>query len=314
MKKSQKPFVFGLAGSITLLLIYFSILIFANSFGHAIKQFTQMWYWILVLVVGFGIQVGLYSHIRISMREKITGATAEVATAGGISTGSMIACCAHHITDVLPIIGLSAAALFLVKYQIPFIILGIFSNLVGITMMLNIIQKHRLFDKEGLFKRLFKYDMKLVRNITVVLSVIVVLAVFIAATINTETVNGVASYNSGRNSSNKQLNLPTKTNDENGVSIEVKPIDFSFDKQVKFDIAINTHQGSLDFDLIEISVLEDDKGNKYKPINWEGSPSGGHHRYGTLTFSKIGEKTTFIKLIIKNVYDVPERIFVWNVI
>ncbi len=142
--RKNKPIIIGTIGAIGLLIIYFVILTVANSFSHALEQLSEIWYWISILVIGFGVQLGLYSYIRFNISRKVKGATAEVATAGGISTGSMIACCAHHISDVLPIVGLSAAAIFLVKYQLPFILLGIFSNLVGITIMLNIIQKHKL--------------------------------------------------------------------------------------------------------------------------------------------------------------------------
>jgi len=96
------------------------------------------------------------------------------------------------------------------------------------------------------------------------------------------------------------------------VSIEIKPIKFSYDKAIKFYIRINTHQGLLDFDLTEISFLEDDKGNIYNPLSWEGSPPGGHHRDGTLSFPRLSKKTKFIKLTIKNVYNVPEMVFKWE--
>jgi hypothetical protein len=68
----------------------------------------------------------------------------------------------------------------------------------------------------------------------------------------------------------------------------------------------------LDFDVSKISVLEDDKGNEYAPISWEGSAPGGHHRSGTLTFPELNGETTYIKLIIKDVYGVPERVFIWE--
>ncbi len=257
------------------------------------------------MVIGFGIQLGLYSYIRFNIGKKVTGATAEVATAGGISTGSMIACCAHHITDVLPIIGLSAAAVFLIKYQLPFILVGIFSNLVGITMMLNIIQKHGLYQKKKILKAIFNYKMKTVRNIVVILSILIVSFSFFLASFKTTNLAAVTD-------DVVQLDLPAKINDENFVSIEIKPIDFSSNKPIKFDVSMDTHQGSLDFDLTKISLLEDDKGNIYKPLSWEGPSPGGHHRSGRLSFPGLSEKTKFIKLIIKNVYDVPERVFKWE--
>ena len=307
MEKTKKSIIIGIIASLILISIYFVILTIANSFNHAIEQLMSLWYWILILTIGFGIQVGLYSYIRSSLREKLTAATAEVAAAGGISTGSMIACCAHHVTDILPIIGLSAAALFLVKYQTPFMLLGIFSNLVGITMMLSIIQEHKLYQKKSIFKTMFNYSMKTIRNIVIVLSVVIISFSFLSAAFKTTDTDITKATNDIVG-----FDLPAKENDENGVSIEAKPIDFSFDKQIKFDIAINTHQGSLDFDMTKISVLEDDKGNKYQPLTWQGSEPGGHHRYGVLTFPELNQDTLYIKLTVKDVYGVAERIFSWE--
>ncbi len=303
--REKTAIIVGIGGSIGLLIIYFGILIWVNSFSHALEQFLEMWYWILTLAIGFGIQLGLYLHIRSNIRRRIRGATAEIAAAGGITTGSMIACCAHHITDVLAIMGLSAAALFLVRYQLPFILLGIFSNLVGITMMLGIIQKHELYQKRDLFAGVFRHNLKRVRNAVIFLSVVVVSFSFFSASFRTTDLtlakDGVV-----------EINLPTKTNDENFVSIGIKPTKFSFEETLKFYVEMNTHQGSLDFDLARISVLKDDKDNIYEPLSWEGPPPGGHHRSGTLTFPKLEGKTKFIELTMRNVYNVPERAFRWE--
>ncbi len=147
--------------------------------------------------------------------------------------------------------------------------------------------------------------MKTVRNIVVILSIAIVSFSFFLASFETANLVAVAD-------DVIELDLSTKINSENFVSIEIKPIDFSFNKPIKFDVSMNTHQGSLDSDLTKISFLEDDKGNIYQPLSWEGSPPGGHHRSGTLSFPRLSEKTKFIKLIIKNVYDVPERVFKWE--
>ena len=63
---------------------------------------------------------------------------------GGISAGSMIACCAHHLSDILPLIGVAGLSAFLVESQFFFIILGVMSNIVGITIMLETIQRYNL--------------------------------------------------------------------------------------------------------------------------------------------------------------------------
>ncbi|MCL5985369.1 MAG: hypothetical protein M1371_02245 [Actinobacteria bacterium] len=176
--RKNKPIIIGAIGVVGLLIIYFGILSWVISLKHALEVFAGIWYWIIILAIGFGIQLGLYSYIRINIRKKAPAETAEVATAGGISTGSMIACCAHHIANILPIIGLSglsATLAFFEKYQISFIMLGIFSNLFGITMMLNLIQKTGIYPKNNTFiKTALTRDMKVVRNIVLILSITIV--------------------------------------------------------------------------------------------------------------------------------------------
>ena len=43
----------------------------------------------------------------------------------------MLACCAHHLVDLLPLVGLSAAAVFLNVYKTPLFLLGITMNVIG---------------------------------------------------------------------------------------------------------------------------------------------------------------------------------------
>lgn len=172
----RKPIFFGVIAGIALLSIYFTVLTILNSFDHALQQFGEMWYWMVLLVVGFSIQVGLYTYIRVlfKLRAEAGTATSSVAAAGGISTTSMIACCAHHITDVIPILGLSAAAVFLTQFQTLFIVVGVLSNLIGINLMLKIIQQHKLYYKEnGFFYGLMKINMRKSLYFTSVFSALV---------------------------------------------------------------------------------------------------------------------------------------------
>lgn len=170
---NKLSFITGVVGALALLAIYFIIVTLAQSFAHAVNTFIDLWYWITALIIGFGAQVGLYHHIRTSLTLKQANATASVAATSGVSTVSMIACCAHHLSDVLPLLGLSAAALFLVKYQMLFIILGILSNAVGTVFMLRIMQQHSLFNEKGRLGFLFKYDLNSAFRATVVLSIII---------------------------------------------------------------------------------------------------------------------------------------------
>jgi len=308
--KNRKPVVAGIIGGLALLVIYFGIVSFANSFDHALTVFGNLWYWIALLTIGFGFQVGLYVYVRQTIKNGTKGATAEVATAGGISTGSMIACCAHHVTDLLPILGLGAAAMFLTQFQTSFILLGVFSNLVGITMMLHIIGKHNLAGASPLLQKLTRINTKNLRNGAIVVSVI---AVAISFAVTSTHSAPMPKQSSQMALSEKPVDLPALNNSENSVSIDAKPIDFTYNKPVTIAMALNTHHGSLDYDLSKISVLVCDQGKTFKPIRWEGSAPGGHHRRGELVFPEIDHKVSHLKLVVKDIYNVPERVFDWNI-
>lgn len=312
---NRRFIIIGLVASFSLLALYFGILSLANSFSHALEQFSQMGYWILLLVAGFGLQVGLYFFIRASFRLKqMASPTAAMATSGGISTGSMIACCLHHLVDVLPLIGLAAAAAFLTQYQLLFIIIGIFSNLIGITIMLEIIQKHKL--SEGFLKRALIYNMNRVKKIAIGSSLVLFLITFFLVNsperVNVPAEAMIPSEVADEPKTTETINLLSKTDSRGEVSFEVTPLDFSFNKPVEFEIRIDTHSGSLDFDMVKVSILEDEKGNKYQPLFFQGSPPGGHHRSGTLVFPKLEILPKKIKLSIKDIVNLPPRVFEWD--
>jgi len=62
---------------------------------------------------------------------------------GGTSTVAMVACCAHHVADLLPLLGLSAAASFLAAYKIPFMLIGLAMNVAGIAVILRAIRREQ---------------------------------------------------------------------------------------------------------------------------------------------------------------------------
>ena len=135
----RKEFFFGPIASFGLLGFYFLIFrLTGMPWLAAVEQFKSLWPWITALVVGFGIQVGLYVHLR-NCQKKSDGKI--VAASGGVSGLGMVACCAHHLVDVLPILGLSAATVFLVQYQTWFLALGVVSNILGIGYMVKILKR-----------------------------------------------------------------------------------------------------------------------------------------------------------------------------
>ena len=141
----------GIIATVSLILFYFVVMTVASaSLSETLEQFRQLWYWMIALSLGFGIQVGLYTNLKTQISKLktttqnlklIKSGETITATSTGTSSASMIACCAHHLTEVLPIIGLSGFTIFLTRYQIPIIVFGITMNLLGILYMLKQIKK-----------------------------------------------------------------------------------------------------------------------------------------------------------------------------
>ncbi len=148
----KRHILVGVGAAVLLIIVYLGLITWAQDWSHALEQTAELWYWVLALAAGFGIQAGLFSFIRQGIRARRTAATGSVAASGTVSAGSMAACCAHHLSDVLPLMGLSGLATFLVDYQVFFIIVGVVSNVVGITIMLETIQRHGLSERLGHWK------------------------------------------------------------------------------------------------------------------------------------------------------------------
>lgn len=161
MNNTYKAWISGTLGAYALTLLYFIVLTISNSLSHAIDQFLELWYLYIPLIMGFGIQIGLFSYVKNKGKQKHNK---EVLVSGGVTTGSMVLCCAHHVVDFIPLLGVSAAAIFLIELQVPFMLLGIYSNILGIIHMLYIIKKSGLYG-DGSFSSFFKLDLRRIRNV-----------------------------------------------------------------------------------------------------------------------------------------------------
>lgn len=127
-----KPILFGFLGVVGLLALYLGLVSLAEGWKHAVDLFIEDAWLVGPIVAGFGIQIGLYAYLRMVVHAAAQGTGALASAGGGTSTAAMVACCAHHVTDVLPLLGLSAAAAFLAEYRIPFMLVGLTTNLIGI--------------------------------------------------------------------------------------------------------------------------------------------------------------------------------------
>jgi hypothetical protein len=105
----------------------------------------------------------------------------------------------------------------------------------------------------------------------------------------------------------------TKSNRQNQVRVDVQPIQLFPGKPAKFEVRMNTHSGDLGQDIVAVCTLKDDQGRIYQPTSWQGSPPGGHHRKGMLEFPVLDGTPASITLVIRQIADVPTRIFEWKV-
>jgi hypothetical protein len=145
-KRILWPLGAGLAGSIFLTAVYFGIVSWAESPQHAIELFWEDRLIVVPIILGFGVQMGLYTMLkkRLFVPVASVGPSGALTGAGGAtSTAAMVACCAHHVTDVLPILGLTAAATFLAEYRTLFMLVGLGTTILGIVVMLFILFRER---------------------------------------------------------------------------------------------------------------------------------------------------------------------------
>ncbi len=101
-------------------------------------QFQKYWPLLVLLVGGFGVQVGLYTYSR-HLNAVCSFTTA---TSGGVSTFSMLLCCSHYLVNFLPFISLCFAS-WITKYTLYILLFGIVSNAFGIWFVLKKIKEHK---------------------------------------------------------------------------------------------------------------------------------------------------------------------------
>jgi len=136
--KFVKPLIYGALASLILLGVYFLVLTFISGWEFAQSQFVSFWYFVVSLSVGFGLQVGLYTYLKGLIKNgngKVLGVT------GTTSTAAMISCCAHYLTNVLPVLGIAGIATFVAQYQVELFWVGVLFNAGGIAYMGNKILK-----------------------------------------------------------------------------------------------------------------------------------------------------------------------------
>ncbi|MFA4871663.1 MAG: hypothetical protein WC610_01185 [Patescibacteria group bacterium] len=127
--RNPSPLFWGIFGALGISAVFYAVQ--ALGMGSLLAPwyfFKSRWYFILPLIFGFAFQLFLFRLIHL----KIKQGGGMVAASGGVSTTTMIACCLHHLTNFLPILGLSGLAVLAGAYQPYIFLFSILFNLGGI--------------------------------------------------------------------------------------------------------------------------------------------------------------------------------------
>ena len=143
------PLLAATAAAASLVGLYVGLVTWAQGPGHARGLLWDDRYFVAAIASGFGAQVGLYVYLRRLLSLRARGSAAAGTVAGtGTSTAAMLACCAHHVTEALPVLGLSGVAIFLGDYRVPLMLAGISVNGAGVLFMLRLVYLERRQPKE----------------------------------------------------------------------------------------------------------------------------------------------------------------------
>lgn len=137
-----RAIVTGVLAAALLLAVYMGLITLAQGWSHATDQLAIDRWYIAAIALGFGTQIALFTWLRWLHASAM--AAGGVAASTGTSAAAMLACCAHHVADVLPLIGLSGAAIFLNDYKTELLWLGITMNAIGVGYLLMQIRTARL--------------------------------------------------------------------------------------------------------------------------------------------------------------------------
>jgi P-type Cu+ transporter len=126
-----KPILYGTTAGSLMLAVYFIILALVSGWEFTLEQFAQFWYFIVALVVGFGVQIGLFLRLR-HVTDHGDGSGKVVAVSGGTSTVAMISCCTHYLANILPVLGATGLVALVAQFQSELFWVGLAFNAGGV--------------------------------------------------------------------------------------------------------------------------------------------------------------------------------------
>ncbi|NJD77904.1 MAG: hypothetical protein FIB08_12555 [Candidatus Methanoperedens sp.] len=142
----RNPFVFGAGIGILVVLFNISIASLAEgSIGKGYQVFLTNGIFVYLIPLAVGVQMGLFRYHRNLISGHGVSGSEKMGMAGSATSSlTMVACCLHHVSDLLPTVGLIlAASSFLIQYKDAIIIIGLLANVAGSAYIARAILKDR---------------------------------------------------------------------------------------------------------------------------------------------------------------------------
>ncbi|HMB45632.1 MAG TPA: hypothetical protein VKL21_07405 [Candidatus Methanoperedens sp.] len=141
----KNPFVFGASAGMLLVLFNISIASLAEgSFEKGYQVFLTNGIFVYLIPLAVSVQMVLFRYHRNITTGNIAGSEKMGMAGSATSSLTMVACCLHHVSDILPSIGLIlAASSFLIQYKDAIIIIGLLANVAGSIYIARAIIKDR---------------------------------------------------------------------------------------------------------------------------------------------------------------------------
>lgn len=147
----KNPFIFG--SSIGILVILFNISVASLAEGSIEKGYDvylSNGIFIYLIPLAVGIQMGLFRYHRNITTGNIAGSEKMGMAGSATSSLTMVACCLHHVSDLLPAVGfILAASSFLIQYKDTIITIGLMANVIGSAYIARAILKDKAIIAEA---------------------------------------------------------------------------------------------------------------------------------------------------------------------
>ncbi len=138
-----RPLAVGVLAGGGLFGFYLAVVTLGRGMDSALAQLRDDALLLVPIFPLFGTQVGLYAHLKARIAQRMTAIRAATGTGGGISGTAVVACCAHLIPTLLPIVGVSAFATAITALRTPLLVAAILSNLAGLYLVVRALARAR---------------------------------------------------------------------------------------------------------------------------------------------------------------------------